>query len=237
MYTNNIMNTILSLFSQLSQEINIYFVRHAQSEYNKAHVIAGRTETPLTNEGVVQAEVTGAHFARSIPLSTIIYSPIGRSKHTAKIIHSAYNNSALSLIECKYLMEIHGGVLEKKKIVDIEKETPELFRAFKHRSWEAIPHAETITELLNRAQKMWHILYELAQQGNKHIGVVSHGGFMQWIFKTSFGMQGEHVNAWVPIVKISNCSVSCLKIEPLPNTEEQAQSSFATWLYINSVYY
>lgn len=63
----------------------LYFCRHGLSEMNKLGLWAGQTETPLSEEGRLQAKLAGEH-ARTLGIQKIISSPYERAHDTAKII-------------------------------------------------------------------------------------------------------------------------------------------------------
>src|SRR4051812_48009737 len=62
-----------------------YICRHGQTENNKNRRLSGWIDTPLTNEGVANAQASAAKL-RVIHLDTIISSDLGRAFTTAYII-------------------------------------------------------------------------------------------------------------------------------------------------------
>ena len=63
----------------------LYFIRHGLSEMNVKGLIAGRTESPLTEEGKLQARHAGKQ-AKKLGIDYIVSSPMSRAHETAKII-------------------------------------------------------------------------------------------------------------------------------------------------------
>ncbi len=230
------MNDILQT---IKQKATIYFVRHAESKHNAQGLIAGRMETPLTEQGIAQAENTAAYLVKSVSaVSVVLHSPIGRAKHTAQIIYDAYKKDVVKTIvfeECVDLVEIDVGIFQDKCMREIQEEYPQHYARFMQKSWEAVPDAERISSLIARTRSVWKMIADFISAGHMNIVLVSHGGFMQWLFKTSFGFSGDHVNEWAPIVKVSNCGVFCLVIKPLQISKHQAQSGHAQWALVNHV--
>ncbi|MEM8534588.1 MAG: histidine phosphatase family protein [Chloroflexota bacterium] len=64
---------------------SIWFVRHGQTELNKARRYQGTTNSPLTPYGRRQAQAL-AHRLQRIPFRTVIVSPSHRAQETAEII-------------------------------------------------------------------------------------------------------------------------------------------------------
>ncbi|HET8709715.1 MAG TPA: histidine phosphatase family protein [Candidatus Saccharimonadales bacterium] len=90
---------------------HLYFCRHGLSEMNKLGLWAGQTETPLAEEGKLQAKLAGEK-ANELAIDKIISSPYERAHDTAKIIADAIGYP-LDHIELNSLfIERHFGALE-----------------------------------------------------------------------------------------------------------------------------
>lgn len=66
----------------------IFLVRHGETEWNRVRRYQGWLDSPLTLDGIAQAEAVGRLLSR-IPEaagSAIVASPLGRARHTAAII-------------------------------------------------------------------------------------------------------------------------------------------------------
>ena len=68
--------------------MDIYIVRHGETQWNKEEVFRGRKDIPLNEAGRKQAEHAGAYFA-GIPVKRIISSPLARAVETAEGIGTA----------------------------------------------------------------------------------------------------------------------------------------------------
>ena len=65
----------------------IYIVRHGQTEKNRAKLLQGRSDAPLNEAGIRQAEELRAAFAEAdITIDRVYSSPMGRAVQTAAII-------------------------------------------------------------------------------------------------------------------------------------------------------
>lgn len=69
-----------------------YMIRHGETKANKAFIIAGQTETPLTDKGREQARLVQPQaLALEIKPSAIIHSNLSRARDTAVIINKVLN--------------------------------------------------------------------------------------------------------------------------------------------------
>ena len=63
----------------------IYMIRHGQTELNSRQVLQGRSDFPLNETGIAQAEEAAARL-RGIPFSAVYSSPLVRAVQTARIV-------------------------------------------------------------------------------------------------------------------------------------------------------
>src|SRR5215471_13603681 len=91
--------------------MNLYFVRHGESEANTRHVISnGRSTFGLTSRGRQQAEALAEELT-NIPFSALYSSPILRARETADILSTAFG---ISYQVTEALREYNCGILEEK---------------------------------------------------------------------------------------------------------------------------
>lgn len=99
----------------------IWFLRHGQTEWNKVYRLQGQLDSPLTEQGVEDAQRQAALMPPVLAERPAIYvSPLGRARHTADI--------ALSGAEYRTddrLMEIDAGAWQGRYRPDIMAEFPE----------------------------------------------------------------------------------------------------------------
>lgn len=65
--------------------LQVYLVRHGETQWNAERRIQGQSDSPLTAKGEQQAMQVGER-ARSLGITHIISSDLGRTKRTAEII-------------------------------------------------------------------------------------------------------------------------------------------------------
>ena len=92
---------------------SFYFIRHAQSEANKAGIICGGgVDTPLSQEGIKQAEQARENLANiNLPIipDVMVHSGLSRTRHTAEIINQSLN---LPMVEESTIKEHYVGQWE-----------------------------------------------------------------------------------------------------------------------------
>lgn len=115
----------------------LYFVRHGLSKWNKAGLIAGSSDTPLTWTGKRQAKIAGKN-ARNFHVGCIVSSPSKRALKTARIIARQIGYPVSKIHINNLLMERDFGPMEGKPwspdlnldgIADVESEESVLRRA------------------------------------------------------------------------------------------------------------
>ena len=63
----------------------IYIIRHGQTELNQRQALQGRSDFPLNDAGIAQAQ-KAAEGLKDIPFGHVFTSPLRRAIQTAKII-------------------------------------------------------------------------------------------------------------------------------------------------------
>ncbi len=92
---------------------NLYYVRHGESEFNKAGKWAGSTDTPLTKKGHAQAKQAGQLAKeQALKFDVIISSPLSRAHHTAQYIADGVGYPIDKILIKPELMERDFGKLE-----------------------------------------------------------------------------------------------------------------------------
>lgn len=78
--------------SSKAADMEIYFLRHGETEWNRVHRIQGSTGwTDLTEDGVRLAEATrDGMLARGLTFDRIFSSPYRRALHTARILGTGF---------------------------------------------------------------------------------------------------------------------------------------------------
>jgi broad specificity phosphatase PhoE len=195
-----------TFFSAIKEETRFYIVRHGQSEGNAKRLFQGRLDLPLDDTGRSQARELGDWLAKE-GVGAIFSSPLARAAETARIAADA---CALAEPRIDPLFaEIDTGIFTGLGFEESRELHPEAFLAFEGRSWEAVPGSERADALYDRAMGAWSRLRASALAGERAIACVSHGGFMQWLVRSTFGGR-----SWMPLISTANCGVFELLVIP-----------------------
>ena len=101
----------------------IYLIRHGETEKNRAKVLQGRSDQPLNEAGIRQAEHARAFFdAAGIRFDRVYSSPLQRALHTAQIVAPE-----AEVRTDDRLLEMDYGPYEGASLAD---PAPELLRFF-----------------------------------------------------------------------------------------------------------
>jgi broad specificity phosphatase PhoE len=236
----------------LNRSADFYFVRHGESEGNRAGKILGRMDLGLSELGRDHARAAGRFFASqelaSAGKAYVATSPLTRCRETAALLAEEAGLPEPQALDD--LIELNAGVFAGKGLEEIAEEMPEQFRTFRVGSWEVVDGAERIASLYGRAVSAWNHLIARANAGADTVIAVTHAGFMQWILKATFGGPDQR---WMPVIKASNCGIFHCHAEPTyleargePGSstvgrggaeEPRADGFFAEWRLMNYLPY
>jgi broad specificity phosphatase PhoE len=177
----------------------IYFIRHGESEANKAGVCGGVLDSALTIKGIDQAKKAGKLInKKGINFDVILSSPLQRAHFTAKLI-AQYSNHDPKLIELvDDLRERNFGKLEGKNLVKTTKISGEFYLA-NPRSIDHIKGVEKLADIHQRAERF---LDFIKQRPEQTILLVSHGAFARSLMKAVKGIPYD-----APIDPIDNAKI------------------------------
>lgn len=141
-------------------------IRHGQTHANIDQVWHGVTDTPLTDEGRIQAQRMGRHVHSSYSAPTTVYaSQLQRAVHTAGEIDS-------EVISDQRLQEMDNGVWEETDFQFLQGEH-NFFKRFSTEEDFRAPGGESRADVL---QRMLAVLSEIAEKhSDETVAVVSHG--------------------------------------------------------------
>ncbi|MBA7547481.1 Adenosylcobalamin/alpha-ribazole phosphatase [subsurface metagenome] len=179
--------------------MNIFLVRHGETDYGKKHFTTGHVDIPLNETGKKEAQAT-AKFLKGRDIVKIFSSSLSRASETAKIIASKLD---LPIIEYDELMEHTSGKLDGvslkvfldklKSVGDFNKMViqsgGEPWNVFTERVWN----------------KFLDIVNENEDDGN--ILIVTHGGVTRTIISEIFR------SPYLKVLSQGNCCINVISYD------------------------
>ena len=110
---------------------SIYLVRHGQTAWNKEEIFRGRTDIPLDETGLRQAELTGEYF-KGMEIHAIYSSALSRAWETAQKIAQFHDLTVQSL---PGIIDMSFGNWEGRSHQEIRENDRETYR-----QWVETPH-------------------------------------------------------------------------------------------------
>lgn len=128
----------------------VFLARHGQTVWNLEHRLQGQLDSPLTADGIMQAEAMAERLTPA-GIRTVCSSPLGRALHTATIIATRLE---ADLIEVPELAEIDHGRFAGMTWDEIDEAYPTAReeRAANRYGW-AFPGGESYAQARARARK------------------------------------------------------------------------------------
>jgi len=169
----------------------IYIIRHGQTEMNGAHLLQGRSDSPLNENGIRQAE-EAAEKLKDVPFSHVFSSPLIRAVQTAAIIAPG-----ISAVIDNRLIEMDYGPYEGRNLNHLPPEIITFFSDFTNNP--APEGMEQLSSVVARAGDFLESIREL--EGNILISThaIAMKGILEYLTPESNG------GYWSKY--IGNCSI------------------------------
>ncbi|NLY80998.1 MAG: histidine phosphatase family protein [Lysinibacillus sp.] len=153
----------------MENKLQLYFVRHGETEWNKEGRLQGWLDSPLTTRGITQIAQLKKQLQR-VRFSAVYASPANRAYQSA-ILLVGHN---LKIQRDERLQEIHLGSWQGRRIEDIEKEDYARYNQYIDRPAEYTPDTgESFQQVMERMNEFFNDCIANHQSGN--ILIISHG--------------------------------------------------------------
>ena len=200
--------------SSKAADMEIYFLRHGETEWNRVHRIQGSTGwTDLTEDGVLLAEATrDGMLARGLTFDRIFSSPYRRALHTARILGTGFG---LEPSVDERLREISFGPYEGTRYGKGLFADDNIRACFVDPpSYVARGGAEPFDSVLARMREfVEETLTPLAETCSRVL-VVAHGGVLRTVLRLTESLslaefwQGSQPNCCAHVCALENGSLS-----------------------------
>lgn len=187
--------------------MDIYIIRHGETNWNVEGIIQGQSNSSLTEKGIEQAKLT-AEKLKTVPFKAIYSSDLERAMNTAEIICEHHKNS--TIVKDERLRERKFGDLEGIGHEDFKTRHPEIYANFRSNDPAyRIPGGESRNDLAKRSIDFFNdIISQHADDDT--ILAVTHGGvvnmFVRYIIGIDYGAKRKYslLNAAINIVSFKN---------------------------------
>lgn len=181
--------------------MNIYVMRHGQTNNNDLGLFNGRNDEDINETGVEQAKIARDEL-KNINIDLIICSPMLRTKHTAEII----NINNIPIIYDERLIERDTGEITLKPYELIDREEYWNYYSIKYKN------VEKISELFKRVHSTIDDIKE--KYSDKNILIITHNGVARAIYSYFNGLpvDGKLCNIGTQKnCEIRDCNLNCGK--------------------------
>lgn len=156
------------------KDLNLYLIRHGQTEWNLKDQMQGSKNSALTEDGVLGAKITG-QYLKDTPFIAAYSSPQQRAVETRDYI-LAQRQDSLPTHTLDGLREMDFGIWEGQHVPELRK-LPEfnLYMNEPAKFDASTNQGENYLEVLARMKNSLEHIVQNAPQDNGNILIVSHG--------------------------------------------------------------
>lgn len=159
--------------------MKLYCARHGKTDWNGLDRVQGRTDNPLNEEGLKQAEKLG-EACRDLGIDLIISSPMIRAYTTAEVVAKA---TGAPIIKDSRLIEQDYGIYEG------QHRFCEGFLSNKRQFAYRYPGGESMMMV---AKRVYNLLDEVKEKyEDKTVMLVCHGGVLRVLHTYFFDMTND----------------------------------------------
>ena len=165
--------------------MDLLLIRHGATEWNATGRFVGRTDIPLSDTGMQQAQAV-AEMLKGEPLSRIITSDLHRARATAEALARGRD---LAIELDARLREFDFGCWEGLTWLEIVERFPELTEDHAHTARLYAPEqGETFDQVCARVEP---VLDEIVTAGapHDHVALVAHAGVIHASLAVTLGIQ------------------------------------------------
>jgi probable phosphoglycerate mutase len=179
----------------------LYCVRHGQSVYNAEGRIQGQSDIPLSDLGHDQSRAV-AKALTDFPIDALYASPLTRAYQTAEAVG---NQLDLPIETDARLKEIHAGIFQDKRRIDVEKLYPEETERWISEDPDyVIPGGESRRQLMRRGSEAFKAI---SSNGHQHVAIIAHGRLLIVTIKALLGIPPVE-----PPFALQNCSITRIEV-------------------------
>jgi broad specificity phosphatase PhoE len=183
----------------------LLLVRHGQTDYNVKHMLPGQLPgIPLNEEGLREAQAT-ALAIQTLPLTTIIASPLERTMQTAGAINTG---RSLTIREERDLLDTDYGPYSGQSYDTLDAQNPQWKRFITNANF-APKGVETFAAVQKRAVRAAE-RWRTAPDAGEWVALVTHADLVKLIIGHYLGIPIGNI----PLINMDNAAISLLTFHP-----------------------
>jgi len=187
--------------------LQVYLVRHGETQWNAARRIQGQSDSALTEKGELQAHQVGERV-KDLGITHVIASDLGRTRRTAEIIADA---CGCDVTTDPRLRELNMGVLEQRELDSLSPEEERWRKSLVDGTVDGrIPQGESMGEMAERMHQALNACLALPA-GSRPL-LVSHGMALGVLLSTILGLPASAERR----LRLRNCSISRIEYQESP---------------------
>jgi broad specificity phosphatase PhoE len=165
----------------------MYLVRHGQTAWNKEEIFRGRTDVPLDETGLKQAELAGEYF-KGMEIGAIYSSPLSRASQTAQKIAQFHN---LKVQPLPGIIDMSFGDWEGRQHQEIREKDSKTYRQWvEEPDLVRLPGGEGLDDV--RVRAMTALEEVIRKHPEKTLILVSHRVICKVLICAILGLDNSH---------------------------------------------
>jgi len=179
------------------ERLRLYLIRHGEVEGAASGKLLGRTDTPLSDQGLEQARQL-AEVLSIAQLSAVYCSDLRRARTTAEIIAKRSN---LKVQESSAWREIDMGEWEGRTVASLHDDAPQLVeQLFADPALFKYPHGESFADFTARVRGALDQL--MISHDSDDVALIAHGGVCRAIIGSALGIPTKN---WLRLAQDYGC--------------------------------
>jgi probable phosphoglycerate mutase len=165
--------------------IDLWLVRHGETDWNRELRFQGHLDAPLNALGLQQAQRLGQHLAGQGP-RLLMVSDLLRTRQTADPLAGHWQTPAMPE---SLWREQSFGVIEGLTLTEVQDRHPDVVEGWRRRDPDFAPEGgESRRQFHARVmQAVQQLVVRCADEGRPSPVVVSHGGVLDMIYRSATG--------------------------------------------------
>ena len=175
----------------LRPSVTLYFVRHGETDWNRAQRYQGQMDIPLNATGRSQAARNGHALAQTLghraAALDYVASPLGRARETMEIMRGEMSLPVPGYRTDDRLREIHYGHWEGELWTELPAKDPEGFASREADRWGWQPRGGESYRALSERVAGW------VGEIDRDVVVAAHGGVMRVLRGLLLGLEPAEI--------------------------------------------